>query len=107
MSTDPNAVAADQATIANAQTRTKILVKADQIIRGDRAQEYGDAKESFTRIAILWGAILGVDISEADVARMMIALKISRLQKTADHADSWVDIAGYAALGGEVAGVTV
>ena len=28
-------------------------------------------------------------------------LKVSRLIETPTHADSWVDIAGYAALGGE------
>jgi hypothetical protein len=32
----------------------------------------------------------------------MIAVKMSRLCQSLDHADSWVDIAGYAAIGGEM-----
>jgi hypothetical protein len=35
------------------------------------------------------------------VALMMDWLKTSRLLGTLDHADSWVDKAGYTALGGE------
>jgi len=31
----------------------------------------------------------------------MIAVKLSRLIETPDHEDSWIDICGYAALGGE------
>ena len=42
-------------------------------------------------------------ISPADVAAMMIMLKISRARQTPTHKDSWVDMAGYAACGYEVA----
>ena len=37
-----------------------------------------------------------------DVAAMMILLKVARLATSPDKWDNWVDIAGYAALGGEV-----
>jgi hypothetical protein len=43
-----------------------------------------------------------VDVDE--VILCMIAVKMSRLIKTPEHEDSWVDIAGYAALGGEITG---
>lgn len=33
----------------------------------------------------------------------MIAMKLSRLVQTPGHRDSWLDIAGYAALGHEIA----
>ena len=33
---------------------------------------------------------------------MMAWVKISRLCNTLDHEDSWVDLASYAALGGEM-----
>ena len=32
----------------------------------------------------------------------MIGVKLARLAETLDHDDSWVDIIGYAALGGEI-----
>lgn len=68
----------------------------------DRGEKYGNAADNFERIAVLWTAILGYEVTKAHVAQMMIALKLARLCATPDHADSWVDIAGYAALGGEV-----
>jgi hypothetical protein len=32
---------------------------------------------------------------------MMVMLKIARIKAKPDHEDSWVDIAGYAAIGAE------
>jgi len=32
----------------------------------------------------------------------MIWVKMARLAKTPSHQDSWIDIAGYAGLGGEI-----
>lgn len=87
-------------------TRSKILATADTLVNGDRAKDYGDATESFTRLGQMWGAILGHDVSAAQVAMCLAALKLSRLSQTPDHGDSWIDLAGYAALGAEVAGVT-
>lgn len=84
--------------------RDEILDTAAQLINGDRRQTYGDAQESFGRIAALWSIILNTQVSPADVARCMVAMKLARLSGSDEHRDSWVDIAGYAALGAEVAG---
>lgn len=62
----------------------------------DRAVDYGDPRVSFDRIALMWSAITGADISAQQVAHMMICLKISRLQTSPNHFDSLVDIVGYA-----------
>ena len=71
-----------------------ILQEANNLVNGDRAQDYGDMNESFTRIAGLWGAYLGVSIDKYDVAKMMMFLKVSR-SKNGNHHDSLVDIVGY------------
>lgn len=84
-------------------TRSELLTEANRIIGGDRAETYGDARESFNRIGLLWGDLLGQTVSATDVARMMVLMKVSRLHLHPDHADSWLDIAGYAALGAEIA----
>ena len=42
-------------------------------------------------------------ISPKDVAVMMCLLKVSRI-KTSDRADSFIDLAGYAACAGEISG---
>lgn len=85
-------------------SRDRLLEQAARIISGERAETYGSAKESFERIGQLWSAVLGQPVSGTDVARLMILMKVSRLQHHEDHADSWLDIAGYAALGAEIAG---
>jgi len=69
---------------------------------GNRGESYGDAKENFERVCKLWQVVLGVDISAAQFAQMMICLKVARLNATPGHTDSWIDIAGYAALAAEV-----
>lgn len=77
----------------------------------DRGLNYGKAEDNFDRIARLWNAHLintGVIDGHAqvldagDVAMMCALLKIARLQNMPDHPDSWIDLAGYAACGGEV-----
>ena len=82
--------------------RDHTLGAAASLINGQRATDYGDATESFTRLAALWTATLGVPVTPAQVVMCLVQLKISRLAHTPGHADSWVDVAGYAALGAEL-----
>lgn len=84
-------------------TRTEVLDTAAELIDGDRARTYGDAAENFGRIAALWEPILGVSITATDVALCLAQLKVARLITSPGHHDSWVDAAGYIALGGEIA----
>ena len=83
--------------------RDEILTTAETLINGDRAKDYGDAAENFQRIADLWSPILGVDVSATQVALALTQLKVARLITSNGHTDSWVDAAGYIALGGEIA----
>lgn len=80
-----------------------VLDEARELIYGPRAQAYGDAHESFGRIAGLWSALLGTPISPAEVAMCLAALKLSRLATDSRRFDSWADLIGYAALGAELA----
>ena len=81
--------------------REQILDKAKTLISGERAKDYGDAYLNHKRIAELWSPILDKDITVEQVYACMIAVKLSRLIETPNHDDSWIDICGYAALGGE------
>lgn len=78
-----------------------ILEEAARTIAGDRLDDYGAAEVSFNRIAKLWSAYLGIDVTAPDVAHLMILMKVSR-SKNGYKRDSLVDIAGYAALGEQV-----
>lgn len=65
-----------------------------------RQEEYGDAKDNFEQIGIIWGVLLGIDpIPAHKVAQLMIALKLQRISKNPKHEDSWLDIQGYAEHG--------
>jgi len=82
-------------------TREDILRTAGDLITGDRQRTYGSAKASHSTIAGMWSAYLGVDVTEVDVAAMMVLLKVSR-SRSSDHSDNWVDVCGYAAIAGEL-----
>lgn len=85
-------------------TRSEVLSTADHLISKDRADVYGPPRQPFGRIGALWGAMLGTDaIPPETVALMLVQLKVSRIVSSPGNEDSWVDLAGYAALGGELA----
>ena len=81
--------------------RKQILDKAEKMINGPRAKDYGDAHKNHQRIAMLWSVLLNKEVTVEQVYQCMIAGKLSRLIETPDHEDSWLDICGYGALGGE------
>ena len=81
--------------------REEILKEAEGLVNGPRAKDYGDAHLNHTRVARLWSVILGKEVSVEEVYLCLVQLKVSRLIETPYHTDSWVDICGYAALGGE------
>lgn len=91
-------------------TRAEILEQARKCVCGGREQDYGTPEDRFTTIALLWGTYLQrayperacPPISAKDVAVMMALLKIARIAG-GDKADSFVDLAGYAACAGELA----
>lgn len=81
-------------------TREEVLNAASQRVTA-KPEEYGMPENAFGLIADLWSDYLNVGIEPADVANMMILLKIAR-NKHGKKDDNWVDIAGYAACGAEV-----
>ena len=88
-------------------TREECLANAKKCVCGQRERDYGSPEDNFRTIANLWSAYLQAkpdagDILPADVAAMMALLKIARISNSPAHADSWVDLAGYAACGAEI-----
>ena len=85
-------------------TRSEILKTAEALIAGERAKAHGDACRSFEKLAAVWSAMTGATITAAQACIMLAQLKQVRAWGSPGHEDSWVDAAGYAALGGEIAG---
>jgi hypothetical protein len=83
--------------------RPEILEAARTCVMQDRQATYDTPERNFTRIASMWSAYLGHPVNAVDVAAMMALLKIARIAKSPQHLDGWVDLAGYAACGGELA----
>ena len=83
------------------KVRDELLDRAKDLVNGPRNKIYGDPEENHKRIADMWGVILKREVSLHEVYLMMVALKMSRLIESPDHKDSWIDLIGYAALGGE------
>ena len=89
--------------MVKAYSRSDILDMASECITKDRAATHGDMEKNFSTIAAYWSIHLGVEVTAADCAIMCAQIKIARLKSNAAHADNWVDLAGYAACGGELA----
>ena len=81
--------------------REDILRQAEKLINGDRAKDYGDAYVNHKRIADMWSVVFGKEVTVRQVILCMIAMKMARLVHDSKE-DSWVDVCGYAALGGEL-----
>lgn len=100
-----------KSTEAYKADRASILATASSHITKDRASTHGNAEDSFGSIARLWTAhfensrkhIKNYAITATDVAIMMCLFKIARLEANQTHLDNWIDLAGYAGCGGEIA----
>ena len=91
---------------SDTMNREHILEAAIRIVTGDREEHYGSPENNFLTISDLWNAYLGENITTPkDVAVMMILLKVARIQGGNGTPDNWIDIAGYAACGGEIESV--
>lgn len=102
----------DQPTPSVAVGRGDILDKARACVCQDRNRAYGEPEDGFRLIAALWEPVIqescvspGADVSVTPdtVAVLMALLKIARAAQNPEHLDNWVDLAGYAACGGEIA----
>ncbi len=93
-------------------TRKEILAAAEKCVCGDREQDYGSPENNFNTIARMWAAYLHAlkmaqgggefKLMAKDVAAMLALLKIARIASGHAKADNWIDLAGYAACGGEL-----
>jgi hypothetical protein len=82
--------------------RGEILHEAARLTAKDRQQTYGDPRTNHCRIADLWTTYLGNEVTPQQVAICMALVKVARLMQT-ETEDSFVDLAAYAAIAGEIA----
>jgi hypothetical protein len=82
--------------------RGEILQEAARLTAKDRQNIYGDPRNNHVRIADLWTTYLAQQITPQQVAICMALVKVARLMET-ETEDSFVDLAAYASIAGEIA----
>lgn len=88
--------------------RSEVLEKANVCVNGDRESDYGSPENNFKTIAELWSSYISasqsfrIDLEPKDAAAMLALLKIARIASGKKKDDNWIDLAGYAACGGEI-----
>jgi hypothetical protein len=82
--------------------RGEILDEAKRLTHGERDKSYGTPLVNHTRIAGLWSIYLEQDITPSQVAICMGLVKVARLIESPNHLDSFVDLAAYASIAGEI-----
>jgi hypothetical protein len=84
----------------------EILTTAADLVAGDRNKTHGSKQENFDHTAALWSAYLAPTLKRPltadEVTMCMVLLKISRTINGTKIDDHYVDMAGYAAISGEV-----
>lgn len=81
---------------------TKTVLNKLIDVLGARDSTHGTKTDSFQRIASYWKVYMEhkigapVDLTEQDVAKMMILLKLGRLDGNPSDSDTLIDLAGYA-----------
>jgi len=100
---------AKEATKMKLMNRTEILAQASELVNADRQSDYGKPDDNFRAIADFWEVYMrhhtlsnNYLIEPHDVALMMILLKIARTFYGDPKPDTFIDMAGYAALAGEL-----
>lgn len=67
---------------------------AIDLVNTDRQKDYDHPYENFSRIAMIWSAILGIEITPEQVALCMVGVKIAR-ESHAPKDDNIIDGVGY------------
>jgi len=71
-----------------------VAVDAINLVDDKRDEQYGDYSENLGRIAEMWSAFIGHEITAEDVALMMVLVKISR-SRASYLRDTTVDGVAY------------
>lgn len=74
-----------------------ILLQAETLINGPRADAYGKASIGWVKVAKHWSVIFGVEVTAKQCLLAMIMLKVTREQIKPDI-DNLIDIGGYAGV---------
>ena len=81
---------------------TEALINAIDIMQ-DRGKVYGHPKINQGRISARLSNLFDFPITDAQACLAMVEVKLSRIQETPSHVDSYVDAIAYLAIALELA----
>lgn len=85
------------------QNPRALMRQAEDLVYGDRQGAYGHPYDDYSRTAGMWSSFLGIEITPAQAALMMVLLKISR-ERNRPKDDNIVDAHGYLLCYGRIQG---
>ena len=86
---------------SNHNKAKEFLIKSESILE-QRGKQYGDANILHKAIANRFSLVMGIKVTPYMVARLMIELKLARLDVGRYSDDSIYDIINYTALSGQM-----
>lgn len=80
-------------------TGADVLLEAHRLITGDRGSDYGHPYDDYAKVADIYRALTGIELSVEEAVLFPLAMKLARMRTARDadrwHHDSVVDAAGY------------
>ena len=80
---------------------SEVLQSATDVI-GQRGVIYGSPKVNHQRISARLSQLLETNITDWQACLMMVEVKLSRIQETPHHVDSFIDACAYLSLACEL-----
>ena len=80
---------------------SEILLRAHELVNKDRGAQYGHPADDYQKVAEIFKALTGIDLTPKQAVMFPLAMKLARIRtNTFDgvagwHEDSVIDAAGY------------
>tara|TARA_R100000544_G_scaffold35336_1_gene22618 strand:- start:535 stop:921 length:387 start_codon:yes stop_codon:yes gene_type:complete len=99
---EKNLINTERESMKTTGRSSELLIKASELVNGDRQVDYGDKLINHVNISNLWSAYTNFQINPHDVAVMMCLLKIARLKQGSRTEDTYLDASAYMAIAREI-----
>lgn len=95
--------AKDELVLDKTVTAPDLLEQVKDIIESRGQQRDSDRERSLPDIAKIFKAMTDIELSEEQVCKLLLAVKLGRMKQGGFHADDYIDAIGYTALTAEAA----
>ena len=79
------------------------ILQTGSLVIEDRQREYGTPRDNMRRTAMLLSAYLEIPIDDYQASVILALVKIARTVEDHSKLDTWIDLAAYSAIAGELA----